>query len=487
MQSLENFGSLIQEFAVLTSDVIYKNEVSQERKSPPSLQKLLSLLFQSDHHMMQKNASRFASLLCERLASHIRTMPFTRAIDHIIHQLFRQHIRQIIDPKLEATNGNISVYKEIAESILQIGNSMHSLKESTNEKTIEKKTWEEALSQAIQHTFETLSLPEEIDKKCATYLPLVNLFLLQSFISQELGRNPQTFAPLLYNLITAPVQERNSAVKHLQQHLKTAAQSQFQQFKPEIFYFHAAEDEKGQATFSGLTATDWHTLTQAVITDIEQQILQSKIKGEAFNPQHTSVAEIRKIIQQIFTIDLSHNNPAFGEISMDLMFKVGKFHSEWLVNLLVKNTLSAAITAGVAPYRESYPPIIDMFTSCLRQSFLDPEAIKTLIFIPESNHPDATEAKLAHELKMASCLSYDIMMGLAREHGSLAVFGTRQILSSTADDVNRVITRIYQKLLGNHEANLHFLTQTWKILNAKQSKVLSSEAPASPPQFLPQE
>jgi len=458
MSSLENFGSLIQEFAVLAADVIHKNEISQERKSPPALQKLLALLFQLDHHMMQKNARRFATLLSERIATHIRKMPFTQTIDDIIHRLFRQHIRQIIDPKCEIQPVKPVIYTEIAERILEIGNKANASQQSINEKIALK----EALTEAVQHTFETLALPEEIDKKCATYLPLVNLFLLQSFMLQELGRNTQTFAPLLYHLIKASPEERNSAIKQLQHQLKTAAQNQFQQFQPETFYFNEPTTETESSTLSGLTATDWHILTLAVITDIEQQILKSSTRRVPFSSQTTSPAEIRKILQQLFIIDLSCNNPAFGEISMDLMFKVGKFHSEWLVNLLVKNTLSAAITVGVAPYREFYPPLIDMITSCLKQSFLDPEAIKTLLFIPETDIPDQTQAKLAHQLKVTSCLSYDIMMGLAREHGSIAVFGAKQILSPTADDVNRVITRIYQKLLGNHQANLQFLTEAWQ-------------------------
>ena len=203
---------------------------------------------------------------------------------------------------------------------------------------------------------------------------------------------------------------------------------------------------------SGLTHLDWLNITRPLINDIEQSILKSQTDNGSFNISKTTKAEIHHILKKTFSHEPQVNNPAFRDIVNDLLFKVGKMQSEWAISYSLKNS-SKLITETLEPYRESYHKTIDTLANSLRNNLLDRDFVKSLFSPEPEKAATLTNQKLAHQISVTARIAHDMIMSLAEEKGSIAKFATRQVITGNANEIDRVITTIYQKLFNNQLIN----------------------------------
>lgn len=333
----------------------------------------------------------------------------------------------------------------------------------------------------VHSAFEKIINPEKVNEINAEHsLPSLNKNLIETFSKQELGRRLNEFAPLFYALVTSDSSEHDERFLELQQALIKQVKSKFDQFNPNEFYSnHEEKDNATQLVLSGLSDQDWLNLTKNIVGNLEQNIRQSKINKVDFNPEKTNLGEIKDILKKSFKSEFKMNNPNFGNLSMDLIFKLGKFENEWLIGLFMKDKISTNVTESIEPWRQSHKKLIDTITEGLNDTFLNPTAVKSLLSNEPSKPSPLIEQKLTHQIDVTARLAYDVIIGLAQEEGMIISFATKKILKGNAEMLNKVITNIYKKLQGNRMVNQNLVVNVsekiFKSLAAAAESVRMAE------------
>lgn len=330
----------------------------------------------------------------------------------------------------------------------------------------------------LQTAFEKITNPKKVDELNAeNSLPTINKNILEVFAKQELGRNINQFAPLFHKLVTSEGPEHETLFLEIQQTLIRAFKSKFEQFKPDEFY--AAENDQGQLVFSGLSNEDWLKMAKNIVGYLEGNILRAKINQQAFNPKKTNLDEIKDILKKSFKSEFKANHPNFGNLSMDLIFKLGKFDNEWLIGYFLKDTISTSLTEAVDPWRQSHKKLIDVLSESLKETFLNTNAVKALLSDEPPKPNSLLDQKLAHQIEITSRLSYDLIMAIVKEEGMIASYGAKKILKGNSDILNQVILNIYKKLFGNRTINQSLMVNVcegiFKSLSNAADKVSMAE------------
>lgn len=313
----------------------------------------------------------------------------------------------------------------------------------------------------VQTAFEKITDPEKIDKiNAKNVLPNLNINLLETFVKQELERRINEFAPLFYELVMTDSIEHDDRFLQLQQTLIKTVKSKFEQFNPDQFY--SLENEQGELIFNGLTEQTWLQIAKNILSELEKNILSAKINKIDFNPKTTTIDEVKDILKKASQREFKANNSNFGNLSMDLIFKLGKFDNEWLINYFLKDKISASITESIEPWRKSHKKLIDSLTDSLKETFLDLNAVKALFSEEPSQTDLRLKQKLAHQIDVTARLSYDLIMGIAKEEGMIANYGARTILKGNSEGLNRVIKNIYNNLFGNRMINQSLVVSAWE-------------------------
>lgn len=319
------------------------------------------------------------------------------------------------------------------------------------------------LVEVVQTAFEKITSPEKINEMSAEVIfPVLNSILVETFTKHELGRNLKEFAPLFHKLVTGPSDEHDKQVRTIQYALIKLAKSKFQQFKPSEFYSTEEDDKSKGMTISELSPIDWLNLTHSVVLELEQDILRSQVDNKTFDAATTTPVEINDILKKAFSSESKANNPAFGELAMNLLFKMGKLSNEGLIGLFIKDNISRSLTAGVEPWRQSYHMLVETTTEALKRKFLDPNAVKALFSDQPVVQPAFTEQNLAHQIDVTSRLAHDIIMGVAHEKGTIVKFATKKVITSGPEEINRIITSIYKKMLGTSLINQNLAVQVFE-------------------------
>jgi hypothetical protein len=282
----------------------------------------------------------------------------------------------------------------------------------------------------VGSAFEHITNTDKINEiNAENSLPKLNKILVETFTKHELERNLKTFASLFHALVTSSSTEHDDHSLKLQQELIALVKSKFGQFNPNEFYSKdVKKDETTELAITGLTDEDWLGIAQSLVGNIEWMIRQSKINKVDFNPEKTTLSEVTDILKKTFKGESKANNPNFGNLSMDLIFKLGKFDSEWLINVFMKDTISTSITEAVEPWRQDHKKVIDTLTEGLKGTFLNPEKVKALFSNEPSKPAPFVKEKLTHQIDVTSRLAHDIIMGIANQEGLIAGFAAKKIL-----------------------------------------------------------
>jgi hypothetical protein len=315
---------------------------------------------------------------------------------------------------------------------------------------IAKDKLKKQLVSVVQAAFEKITDPEKVDKiNAEDALPKINKNILEAFAKQELGRNLNQFAPMFYELVTADSAEQDGRRLQLQQRLIQTVTGKFEQFDPEEFY--GVENEQAELDFKGLSDQEWSVIAHSVVDELEKNILHAKINQVDFNPKTTSLGEVSDILKKAYKSEFKDNNPNFGNLGMDILFKLGKFDNEFWISYFLKDKLSASITESVEPWRRTHKKLIETLTESLKSTFLDPAAVKELLTDTPPKPNPLREQKLAHQIDVTARLAYDLI--IASANGGVLGWGTKKFLKGNSDEINQAITKIYKKLFGNKMLN----------------------------------
>lgn len=364
-----------------------------------------------------------------------------------LHELVK-HTEELMDefitPETAALLGHIKAPAiEIAKNIFK----------STVEEYLKKH-----LIELVRKSFELLTLPKNLDELLAVNaLPAVNALLVRVFIQQEIEDNVKILAPLFQALIAEDdsVQHEINA-SQVQQALIKIGKNKFRHFDPEKFALTEANDGTAASLNThAITTEEWLEITRPIVDSIEKDLRQAQINGTTLDPKAATTRDIHDILIKISQESSKENDPVFGEMTMDLIFKAGGMKNEGLIGYFIRDSISKGLTGATKSTRSSHHELMQIVADSLKRSFLKRERIEELF--SDQPPPVYTKEKLAHQIDVTSRLAHDLIMRMAEKKGALTKFAVRQVITDRPDELNRLITTIYKKVMGDQLVNQNLL------------------------------
>lgn len=311
------------------------------------------------------------------------------------------------------------------------------------------------LVQIVQTAFKKVIDPKSLNEiNAMTTLPAINAQLIRVFMRQEMGDKLDDFAPLFHKLVTNNPDLHEANVADIHAVLVKLVKEKFHHFDPKSFFTSETHDEKmGRQNYSELVSEDWVRITKPIIVAFEKEILQAKINGIPFDPQRATTREISDIIKKCYQESSKDNNPLFGEAVMDLLFRVGDLPYETLISFFIKETISTTITGTTKEMRKSHHYLVDTLAESLKETWLNPKRIEDLYSDKPTPEPAFTQQKLAHQIGVTSALVHDLLKRQADRSGMVTRYAIQKVITDKPDEINRQISTIYRKVLGNQIMN----------------------------------
>jgi len=367
-----------------------------------------------------------------------------------------QHIEELASEFI--TPETLSLFGRVKQPTIDMFKSMF--------KTAAQDLLKKQLVSLLQQAFEQITKPESLNEIVAeNILPAVNAKLVQVFIYQELGRNIKALAPLFHTLVKEGPEQRDINIRALQKALLKITKEKFKQFDGKGFHLtEVHDDQEANLSYSNLSGDTWLEFTLPAITEIEKNLLNSQINGITVDPSKVSSTEIVDLLTKIFQESSQKNDPIFGDIVMNLIFKVGDWKHEGVIGFFIKEAISQGLTGSLQELRMSHVALIDNISDALKSSLLDRQYLEKLFSDQPVPAPVHTEQKLAHQIHVTSQIAHDLIMRIAQQKGSIATFAVKRILKDNPGEVDKLITKIYHKLFGNQMLNENFLINTCEEL-----------------------
>ena len=309
------------------------------------------------------------------------------------------------------------------------------------------------LVQVVQKAFEKLTLPANLDELNANVtLPAINAQLIKTLIAQQLSPNAKAAAPLFHALLVEQAPRRETNIKAIQELLIKLTKENFNHFTGKNFY---VKEENSQLSYRDLTDSDWQKLTLPLIKQTERQLLDTFLANG--KPLDTALITVEKIYEQLSkrpaATDTS-NDPVFGQMFMDLMFKIGNWPYEGLIGFFAKDKISSQLTEETRELRASHAIFISSLTATLKETFLNRQAVEEMFLSNPSLKPSQyTPQKLTHQMAVLSRLAHDLIFYFAGQQGLLSKFAVKQVVTDNPKAIDALIKTIYQKVFGNQTLN----------------------------------
>lgn len=326
--------------------------------------------------------------------------------------------------------------------------------------TLAQELLKNQLVDIIKKSFEIFANSENLDELAAeTLLPNLNEQILKVFVKQELGRNVAVTSPLFHDLILAIPAQREEEIEKLQDIFLGMVKNKFNKFSPVNFYVTEAHSGgKAVLSYSNLTDASIKYLILNYIEYVEERLKEKMREPDRVHPALT-LNEVREVMKKLSLEKDKDNIPIFGEIVMNMIFKVGEWRNEGLIGFFIKDAISKGISTGTKEFRMNYHYLIQTMVGGLRSTFLDPVRISKMINSHSSSPPQHTKEKLQHQIDVTSRISYDMIIGLAGDQGAIAKFTTKKYFNEDHKTLSTLITRIYEKVLGDRILNENILMQ----------------------------
>lgn len=274
-------------------------------------------------------------------------------------------------------------------------------------------------------------------------LPIINTNLLRILMRKYVELNLNKFVPLFHKLLTDDPANRETNTQNLQQALITEAKGAFRTFDPNSFY----------ANETPLSDEDWRTLTQQLVDEFESTIIDSRINNTPFDAAHTSANEIKDILKHYFQDGSKENDPVYGEITMNLLFKAGNINHEGLVSYFIKDAVSTQVTSSVKDVRSNHKILVHSAADALKSNFLDPQRVKDMFNNVSKEKAANPKEKFAHQVNVTARLTHELIMRISEQKGAITAFAVRRFLTDKPDMLDQLMTKVYKKVFGERFIN----------------------------------
>lgn len=319
-------------------------------------------------------------------------------------------------------------------------------------KALVQDTFKKYLVRMIQTIFETLTQPNNLNELFAeSIFPLINESLLEQLIAQEIGLNISKSTPRFYHLIKdgAPLRELN--LKRLRDHLIKNSKAQLQQLSEKKFFISETFNEGSILSYSDFTDSHWMTIANRIIEYTEKEILKLA-KKIPYSITSKDVSKALYKLQEYGPLNL----PIFGKIAMNLLFKIGEQPYEKIAGYFIKDTLSLSLSNAVSDMRATPYDLMTKLTNSLKLQLLDKKYVENL-FSDDVKIPKYTNEKLVHQVDICSRICHDLIIQASEQRNFLIKFAAQHLINNESTEINKLITKIYQKLFSNPTLNFNLL------------------------------
>jgi len=356
------------------------------------------------------------------------------------------HVEELASELITPTT--VEIFGRVKQPLLELAMTIF--------RSLAQETLKKHLINLIELAFEKITVPENLNELAAeTILPAVNRQLVKLFISQELGLNIKKVAPFFLELLKQGSTEHKANSEKITKLAVQLAKDKFKNFDGTQFYSNEIDEAKIE--FKDLSDAEWKELALPTIMDIETYLLKH-------NDGHNDLAAITLKIDRYYQESYVGNDPAFGTLAMNLIFKIGRLPNEGIISLFIRDSISKALTSGTTSLRSSHPFLVECISDGLKTTLLDPNYVKAILSDEPVKKPSKTPQKLTHQINITSRIAYDYIMRLSESQGMITKQATKFVLTDKPSEVHQVVTRIYRKLFGNQLLNQNLILESLQEL-----------------------
>lgn len=333
----------------------------------------------------------------------------------------------------------------------QIQNPIEEALQTVFEKSV-KEIAKRGLTALIKHLFEMVTIEENFDDLNAdTTFPAVNKKLILTCFNLTIEQNITKLAPLLHR--TCLNRENEEYRNELKENILTLCKNGFHSFNGNEFYsLEPAEGE--EITYMNLSDEEWRSFADNACLRLENVLLQKH--GEE-NLRQLTQKEMEKTLQLFFKEPVPHNDPVWGDISMNLILNVGDLPLAGVVNYFIRDALSGIITDSLSDIRVSYHFIFNNINEKLREKLLDRNFIRGLLSKQPPKQPKKSKERLQHQLKITSQIAHDLVFKLAQMKGMIVRAATWAVIGNDSSIINGIANKIYQRTFGREILNQYLV------------------------------
>jgi len=362
-----------------------------------------------------------------------------------------------------------ALFSKVKQPVLDIFQSMF--------RTAAQDLIKKQLIKVIQTGFEKVTLQAQLHELVAeSVLPAINSQLISIFVAQQVGGHQSDTAPLFHSLLTQDASQRGTNTRALQGLLVNLAKANFKHFTGQKFYANESYNNgSSQLTYRDFSPEDWEKISFNVVSKFEKK-LKSQLKSDDMEVDTTtlSLEDVNKALGQLFKTDKKENDRVFGDLTMDLIFKLGGWSGEGLIGWFIKDNLSEELTANTREMRASHHFLIENIAEALKDNFLNEERVQQLLSDLPPKQPALTARKLAHQMETTSQIAHDMLMHFTGQQGWTVKFATRKIVTDKPKAIEDLVTGIYQKLFNHNEFNQNMILRMYNVVYASMAE--ASEA-----------
>lgn len=317
------------------------------------------------------------------------------------------------------------------------------------------------LTLSLQKCFEMMTNPDDLNELSAeTILPTVNELLLGIFIRQEIGRNISKLTPLFHDLINAVPANHKVVYKKIQEAMLLFSKAKFHEFQGKAFYVtEVTQENEAKLKIDDLQKEGILQIINPIIDDIEKLLVEKKQESTRPVPS-LDRKEVTAIIKKFFDSGVTvKKEDIYGDIFMNIIFKIGGWKNENLIGYFIKDTLSQTISYATADLRYSYHFLISTVFEVMKRVMLDRPRMERLLGSGPAYVPRFTAEKLKLQTDTLARILYDMITELAGDKGTIAKFSTKKFIYNDSKAINQLTTKIYHRILGNKILNQNLLMQ----------------------------
>lgn len=347
---------------------------------------------------------------------------------------FKELAKEALDISKEIlTPGTQKIIKGIYDTVWEFAGDQIQDSIANEAKEVLKK----GVKAGARALFENFITPNNInDMVGQEVLPYVQQKLFSTIGLEVIEQNQATFAPLFHTLNSAKSEEERKEVLSKMLAIITPKVKTSAALSAEVFA------DMGDDEFEKLMLDELAAIENGILAYQESKQLQTE-------------ESVKVALEGYLKLTKVESNPYFGDLAVNLVFKLGKFNSaaEFFSDLF-KGLISEQISAVTKKMSQSPNFLMEKVTHLIKKKYLNKEKVNELIFDKTNEKSSAeVEAKLKSEIERTAKVAKDLVSFKVDQLSWGAKLIAKPVVASIVGDdekkLAQLISTIYEKMFGD--------------------------------------